>query len=629
MNRPSGREMDCEAVLAALRRVGALRVFLCVCRSVASDEAKAAEIASLRRNIPFFESAGLEVGVWMSSFGHGGPLVAAENAGGTNGDFTRLTGFDGATCDDSFCPMDEAYRKEFADWVGEVARAGAKMVMLDDDYRLAYRSYGLACCCEKHLHRIAEILGHDIDRANVKADALNGAMNPVRKAWMQANGESMLALARRCRDAVNAVNPRIRLGFCSCLSSWSGIDGTDARELTQAFTGSAEPFLRTIGAPYWHVSHNWGASLGDIIELNRMEAHWLRDRDFELFAEGDVYPRPRFSCPAAFLEAFDTALEASGELDGILKYVLDYSASPRYETGYVDRAVKNDPARAFIRKHFAEKSCEGAMVKTMMRRLDSAVLPENGASVWELADSLFFSMEARMLAAASVPIAYSGNGPRVAFGQNVALLTDEDFAHGVVTDAPGALQLTAKGVDLGFTQLRPSPLRPTCEHFLREDEHVGLSGLTGFYEAELVADRVVVDSKFRANGQPYPGSWRCGKFFVFAFDAFQARGTTAALKGNLRATHLADALEAVAGHRLPATCAGNPNLYLMAKRGLDGLALGLWNLFEDPANGRVRLDRTYGQVVGHGARAHLEGDVLVLDDEIPAWGFALFHLTHG
>lgn len=62
-NRPSGREMDREAVLAALHRVSAQRVFLCVCRSVADAGVKAAEIESLRRNRPFFESAGLEVGV--------------------------------------------------------------------------------------------------------------------------------------------------------------------------------------------------------------------------------------------------------------------------------------------------------------------------------------------------------------------------------------------------------------------------------------------------------------------------------------------------------------------------------------------------------------------------------------
>ena len=46
-NRPASREMDREAVLAALRRVGAQRTFLCVCRSVADADERAAEIESL------------------------------------------------------------------------------------------------------------------------------------------------------------------------------------------------------------------------------------------------------------------------------------------------------------------------------------------------------------------------------------------------------------------------------------------------------------------------------------------------------------------------------------------------------------------------------------------------------
>jgi hypothetical protein len=65
----------------------------------------------------------------------------------------------------------------------------------------------------------------------------------------------------------------------------------------------------------------------------------------------------------------------------------------------------------------------------------------------------------------------------------------------------------------------------------------------------------------------------------------------------------------------------------MAKRGEREFALGLWNLFEDPAGGRVNLDREYAKVDCFGTSAHLEGDVLVLDGEIAAWRFALFHLT--
>ena len=57
------RSLDCAATLKELRRAGAERVFLCVCRSVAPEAEKRAQLAALRQNIPFFEQAGLEVGV--------------------------------------------------------------------------------------------------------------------------------------------------------------------------------------------------------------------------------------------------------------------------------------------------------------------------------------------------------------------------------------------------------------------------------------------------------------------------------------------------------------------------------------------------------------------------------------
>ena len=53
--------LDCAATLKELRRAGAGRVFLCVCRSVAPEAEKRAQLAALRQNIPFFEQAGLEV----------------------------------------------------------------------------------------------------------------------------------------------------------------------------------------------------------------------------------------------------------------------------------------------------------------------------------------------------------------------------------------------------------------------------------------------------------------------------------------------------------------------------------------------------------------------------------------
>ena len=616
--------LDCAATLKELRRAGAGRVFLCVCRSVAPEAEKRAQLAALRQNIPFFERAGLEVGVWMSTLGHGGPLVAGGGAEDTV-DFPRIVGLSSETCEDSFCPMDEGYAALFVDWVEQVARAGARRIMLDDDYRLAYRAYGIGCACEKHLARMEEICGERLSRAQLRRLAFSGAPNRYRAAWLKAQAESLIGLAKRCRARLNAIDPAIQLGFCACLSSW-GVDGADAIALTRAFAGGAKPFLRTIGAPYWHVRHNWGARLGDIIELTRLQAHWCEDSGIELFAEGDVYPRPRFSCPAAYLECFDTALRAAGCLDGILKYVLDYVSSPRYETGYIDRMQKNRAAYAFIEKHFARGACAGAVPRVAMRRLDEADLPEE-CDTDALTDGMFFSMEQRLLANASIPMAYGGDGVRVAFGENARHIDLAELRFGLVTDAPGARILRERGVDTGVLSLRPSACAPVREHFLAQDEYVGLDGLKGFYEME-VSPQARVDSEFLAAGRAWPGGFRYKNLYVLAFDAFAARRSLGALAGNLRAWQIRRAIEEL-GKALPAACEGNPYLYVLAKDTPDGLALGLWNLFEDPACGRVRLNRAYQRVEACGAQARLVegGTALELETEIPPWSFALFALA--
>ena len=59
---------DKEATLAELRRAGAHRTFLSLGAPSMKKENRQDDLARLRENIPFFKSAGLEVGVWFWTF---------------------------------------------------------------------------------------------------------------------------------------------------------------------------------------------------------------------------------------------------------------------------------------------------------------------------------------------------------------------------------------------------------------------------------------------------------------------------------------------------------------------------------------------------------------------------------
>ena len=113
------------------------------------------------------------------------------------------------------------------------------------------------------------------------------------------------------------------------------------------FSAELTEDYRLIGAPYWAVRTSFGVSLQDAIELERMESSWDRAEDIEVFAEGDVYPRPRYNCPASYLEGFDTALRASGAFDGILRISIDYVSNVGCESGYLKKYLKNKPNKCF------------------------------------------------------------------------------------------------------------------------------------------------------------------------------------------------------------------------------------------------------------------------------------------
>ena len=190
---------------------------------------------------------------------------------------------------------------------------------------------------------------------------------------MRANKTALENYAKKMRQAVDEVNPNIRLGFCACMSSFD-IDG-DAFALAKIFAGNTKPILRLIGAPYWSAGKGNASRLQTVVELVRMEATWRKYPDIELIAEGDAYPRPRLNCGANYLEGYDMALRASGEVDGILKICIDYVSNVGYEVGYLQKYLKNKPIYNDIEKHFFNKKHSGIRVMKGKRKLKQCLIP--------------------------------------------------------------------------------------------------------------------------------------------------------------------------------------------------------------------------------------------------------------
>ena len=223
------------------QRAGASRIFLALEEQFIPD--------TLHENITYFKNNGFEVGVWISTIGHGSIL---NHVDGLNVDipYTQMVDIEGITRSFANCPLDETFAEDIAQFVASIAKLGPDIVMLDDDFRLSQHGPHICCACSKHLARISDILGETITREQLKPYVLTGKPNRYRDAWLQAQNESLQGLAKRIRDEVDKETPHVRVCNCIGYAPWD-VDGIDIPKLSRTLAGNHPPILRLTGAPYW------------------------------------------------------------------------------------------------------------------------------------------------------------------------------------------------------------------------------------------------------------------------------------------------------------------------------------------------------------------------------------------
>jgi len=622
-----------EALLEQVRALDAERVFLSVGCYKTDAAARKSELAALKENCEYFHAQGLEVGVWLWTFMFEQPTQ-----------FTSL-GFvkpEEMTSDTSACPLDENFLKFSGEYLQDLARCGVDLIMFDDDFRFGFRP-GIACICELHRKRICARLGEEISRDELAKRIMEKPDNPYRDAWLAENGYSLENFARNARRYVDEVAPHVRMGFCACNNSWD-LDGTDASVISKLLAGNTRPFIRLIGAPYWVENFSWGHSLQDVVELERMEASWI-DPDIEIMAEGDVYPRPRVACPSAYLEGFDTAIRAAGCTDGILKYGIDYTASPRYERGYIEAHKRHRGLYEEIHEAFEGKTACGVRVyesKRKVARADSfdQELPDKAL------DYLMFSNAARLLAAHAIPTTYVGEGVcGIVFGESARDITAKERKGGLILDGSAAMILHEMGVDVGIEDFGKK-FSPAVEYFIDEDEWVCTYVRRVFAHTFKKGIKVLSESRANSgisllNGDEVnanvPMSYLYEnadgeRFLVINVDwRFPSKSKNDAFfrRQYARGRQLVQYIPWLSrGRSLPAACTGNPCVYMIAKEKDGALSVGLWNFFPDPVwDGVVELSHEYRELrLLNGVKGSMEGTRVTLE-EISPYGFAGFEVS--
>lgn len=603
-----------------IKEVGARRVFIAPGREFIFRKEMDERVKRLQDHVQYFQGEGLEVGVWVNSFGFGNPF-SKEEAGIAAG-FTKIRAVSGRELGDAICPEDERYVAMFCEQIQRIASVKPDLIMLDDDLCLSVRP-GIGCFCEKHIQLMEEKLGHPINRETMQEDFFEGPKNAYRDAWLDVMSETMKKFCYQVREALDEVDESIRLGFCAGYTSWD-MEGATAIELTHILAGNTKPFLRFTGAPYWvsKMSNRFpGQRLHNIIEFARAQMKWCENEGIEVFNEADSYPRARYQVPGNLLECFDAATVASDDMD-TLKYLFDYFSSTGYETGYLKLHKKNAGLYEFLEQHFTEKKAVGVQVYERMQKFADFDIPKG----WNQKQIMMTELPvaAAILTGLSVPVTYEENPEcAVAFHENVDAVTT--MPKRMILDMVAAKRLQEKGVDVGLLDVPKTTreMSPPVECFGKE--RISIASSSGIYYDCQVKENAVIESVFELDGEEMIASYTYDngetKFLVYAFDAYSIPQSGTVFCSYGRQQQLFDFY---ADYPVLKKC---PYVYQLCKRDEKETVAFFANIFEDEIfDFEVELDKEYKHVDCYGITAKLCGKVLKVYSEVPAYGMFAIRL---
>lgn len=616
-------EKNREIYVKQFREAGVDRVFVALGTPVVPIP------ESLVENVQYLKSEGFEVGIWIDTLGHGAVLLHVEDD--KTIPYKQIVTIEGKELSHANCPLDEAFRDYIADYIAKLAKTGADIIMLDDDFRMSARGGEvLSCACPLHLAKMSELLGEEVSLEKIRPYVLSGKPNPYRDAWLKAQQDGLLDFARKIRAAVDQESPNVTVCNCCAPSGWN-TDNIDYIQLAHILAGKNKPILRLSGGPYWAMTK---FSLIGAIEYSRMNASFCQDTDIELMSEGDVYPRPRYTCPASYLELFDTVHHADGLHDGILKYMFDYVAGPEFETGYLKFHTDNAPFRKTVREWFSDGANAGVRMISQPYTMKDSDLDLSAILAYSPLD-----YDGTLLASAGIPTIYRGEGIcRSVFGEAARAYELSELKRGTVLDAVSARILTDRGIDVGldhlgeFMNTNVSFLctnDPEYKSFINKGEARVLKATLAPKATPLLystAPNETTTMAYRyenANGE---------RFLVFLCEGNSLRSDQhRCSSGILRNAAVADVLQKtipwVARQELPALCKGNPELHLLCRKDDASMSVLLSNCFADALlQPTVTLDEPYSKLECINCEAVLDKDKVTLTGKLYGFTSAAFRV---
>lgn len=627
-----------------LKRCNPQLVLITFNRFLFDKEKLATEKSIFNENKTAFEKSGFKVGAWLF------PTIGYGRAKNINEDapFTHLTKVNGEVIGDAYCPLDDDFTDAYCFLMKEIASTGVEAIMFEDDFTFTGgKTYPLAmsCCCERHLKLYESMLGEKTEVSKLPDLVYNSGPNKYRKTWFDMQGDTLKNFCAKIEKETHAVYPDVRIGLSANASSYMQ-EGVSVDKLAKIIAGNTKPFIRLTGAPYWQTLSTYATN----IEAIRIQTHWCSE-GIELMSEGDTFPRPRHWVPANKLEIYDMVLRADNASHSILKYMIDYNSSADYETGYVDRHVKNKPVYDDIEKRFTGKSV-GLRIFETPEIINSITFGED-RPITAYNDGHYLPLVSQQFTTDnSIPVTYEDvGGATLCFGENAKYLSEESLNNGVILDAAAAKILFEKGIDIGVNGYKKTT-SPNAEVFGELGEIITCTtpGSAVFYNFDL-KEYAVIDSTFLCtpaglgvvpsvvDANKYRNFPACFKyenasgqrFMIYAFSAQtvlvgNAGWNTGVFRSYTRQQQLIDGIKWLQkGKALPAVLTKSPELYILCNQNSDSLSVGLWNIFPDEIlNAEIILGDTYSSIDCFDCDGELVGNKVKLKAPVFPYGHAFF-----
>ncbi len=201
------------------------------------------------------------------------------------------------------CLLDPRFRRYVCEAVAGVVRAGAKFLLVDDDFGFKPHE----CFCPLHTDAFNRLAGTAFTPDKLRALVQERPFgDPLVTRLSLQNEKDAEEFAAEIRRAIDRVDPSVRCGMCA---PWNGHGFLDA--VTRALAGGTEPFVRINNAIYGTGQCMRSAYFHITWQTHNVkhQLHGVRD----LIAEADTFPQNYYRVSAA---AFHAHL-AVGVLNGL------------------------------------------------------------------------------------------------------------------------------------------------------------------------------------------------------------------------------------------------------------------------------------------------------------------------